>query len=324
MTLMVPLPLDAGPALHGVTLVGEHAPALENRSAQRRVVVRWTDIPLAAGAQPLWVREDAGARYHSRIALYPHPDGWLLSIDCEGKGRFLVRAAGIDVDWDGGTPPDHYLQTLGLALWLELRGVVCVHANLVARAGAAIGFVAPSQTGKTTLSSEFVRAGWHLLTDDMAALHGAADSWSVYPSRPVLRLWPDVGRNLHGGAFETCPPVHARFAKRAVTLPAPVLDPAGAQALRCWYLLARVDDPSASFTSALVGPAAAAIALLQNSILGDAFRALGIERQRLGRLAACLAAVPLVQLRYPSGLTHLADLRRYVEQDFRTRHPIAA
>ena len=70
-------------------------------------------------------------------------------------------------------------------------------------------------------------------------------------------------------------------------------------------------------------PADATIALLQNSILGDAFQALGIERVRLRRLAACLAAVPLVRLSYPSGLNRLAALQQTLEQDFSKRQTIA-
>lgn len=313
--------VGAGVALHGVRLVDNCPVTVPGSALGMAAVVREANIPLDPSAPSVWSREDVGERYRSRLTLYRHAQGWLLNIECEGKGRFLLTEQGIDVDWEGGTPPEHYLQTLGLALWLELRGVLCLHANLVARDGIAIGFLAPSQTGKSTLTAAIVRAGWQLLADDMAAIHHSAGIWSVYPSRPVLRLWPDVGRNLNGCEYDSCQPVHARFAKRVVPLKS---QPFGAaQPLRCLYLLERVARTSAAFTCELVGPADAAVALLQNSILGDAFRVLGIEGPRMRRLAAYLSAVPLVKVTYPSGFAHLDGLLQTLEQDLRKRLTIA-
>jgi len=40
-------------------------------------------------------------------------------------------------------------------------------------------------------------------------------------------------------------------------------------------------------------------------MLADAYRPLGLERQRLKKLAQVLEAVPLTRIRYPSGLHHL-------------------
>lgn len=268
-------------------------------------------IPVEADAAPVWVRDEVGARYRTRLALFRHAQGWLLNIDCEGKGRLLIRDDAIDIDWHGGTPADHYLQTIGLALWLELRGALCLHANTLSRDGAAIGLIAPSQTGKTTLSAVFMQRGWRLLNDDMAAMHGKGGSWQVHPSRPQLRLWPDSAQYFHGDDFRDLAPVHARFAKRIAPLPG--IASADAVPLRHLFVLDRREGDAGEITFERLSPSDALLLLVQNSILGDAVQALGIEAKRLKALAGLLATVSVTRVSYPSGFAQLDELRRAIE-----------
>lgn len=277
--------------------------------------VRQADMPLAPRGEPVWLREQSGPRYQTRLALYQHGGAWLLIVDCEGRGRILIDESEIVVDWDGGTPADHYLRTFALAVWLEISGVTCLHANVLADNRGAIALMAPSHAGKSTLSSAFAGAGWQLLSDDMAALHRVRGEWQVYPSQTGLRLWPDIGEHLYGERYRQMAPVHARFAKRTVPVAAGALPDDQPVPVRRIYLLER--DPSGDGTIRCepVGAAAATVALLANSMLGDAATALGIEAERLSALTTLSSAVPLVRLLYPSGFGLLASVRRAVEED---------
>lgn len=318
--LSAALELKTTQPLHGVRLDAAAGSSSQPYPLPLTATLRAAKITPVADADPVWLREVSGARFTSRIALYAHPRGWVLDIDCEGRGRFLVHPQGIDIDWDGGTPPEHYLQTLGLAVWLELKGVLCLHANTLASDAGAIGFLAPSQTGKTTLTTAFVAGGWQMLTDDMAALHRQRAGWSVYPSRPEARLWPDMGRHFCGAVYDSCHPVHERFAKRVVPLSMGEREPSGPQPLRRLYLLERDTARSSEITLEPIGAAGALLELLRNSILGDAAARLGIEAQRMNQLAELLTAVPLLRLRYPSGIDQLPHIREAIETDIRSTH----
>lgn len=306
-------------ALHGVCLDWDDCPSGAPAGGLPTLVVRHVArIPLDPAAQPLWAHAQVGDRHASRFALYTHPAGDLLDIACEGRGRLLVGAERIDVAWAGGTAPAHYLRTTGLALWLERRGIPCLHANALVRDGCAIGLLAPSQTGKTTLSAAFVQAGWHLLTDDMAAAYRQPDGYAVFASDGAARMWPDSGAWFHGDAFAAFPRVHARFAKRRTALARRARAGAGgAHALQRLYVLEREPAADGAVRIEPLPPGEALLALARDSILGHAVRALGMEQQRLARLADLAAGVAVRRVRYPSGFAHLQEITRAIEQDAR-------
>lgn len=292
--------------LHGITLGTGHDDA--------DIRLRHGSVSLPPNNHAVWSSDQVGERFRSRQNLHRVTDGWIVDVACEGSGRFLIREHEIVIDWDGGTGADHYLQTFGLAVWLELHDVLCLHASTVARDGTAIGFLAPSQTGKSTLVSQFIADGWQLVNDDMAAVRPVNDAWLVSPSRDEIRLWPDVGRARQGAAFDVLPPVHRRFAKRVVPVAAKQSARHAVPLCRL-YLLERVADCPNSPPVEIVAlnPAEATLALLRNSILGDAATALGIEAVRLARLASLVSDIPVLHVRYPTGLAHLERVRHVIQ-----------
>ena len=299
-------------SLHGVVLGAADSPA----DVPHQLKLSFSSDALNFRRSPAWEHVDQGPRFSSRVALHRHPEGWVLEIDCEGKGDFLIRPDGIEVHWRAGTDPWHYLQTLGIAVYLELKGVLCLHANTLESQGQAIGLVAPSRTGKSTATAAFAVAGWRMLSDDMAAVHHSADSWYVYSSRSQTRLWPDAGEYFHGAAYRACDRVHARFEKRTVTLNATVQGDAQAPyPLRRLYLLERSTATHGPLSILPVNAAEAALVLLRNSIVGEAAGVLGIEAQRLGAVAKLASSVSLKKVIYPSGFERLDALRGVIEQD---------
>jgi len=240
----------------------------------------------------LWSKEDRGERYSSRLELHRTQQGLLLKIHCEGSGSFEYRPEGIGIHWKrGGTGPEHYFQTLGAALWLELQGIPCIHANALDTGKGAIGLIAPSRTGKTTLTASLLKAGLRLMTDDMLALHHVGGQWLVQPGWPQLRMWPDTARRYAGEGVERLPRVHERFEKRIVHLEPQRYFCSQEQPLKRLYLLERRESEKGETETTDIPPGEALVHLLQNSMLK--------------KLAQVLEAVPLTRIRYPSGLHHL-------------------
>ncbi|WOJ94285.1 hypothetical protein R0135_03760 [Congregibacter variabilis] len=316
-------PSSEGELLHGV-LVGCSVPdSVANTLSALRLI---EDVVLLPDAEPIWQREDAGERYRSTQALYKAPDGYVLSIACEGSGRFKITAASIVVDWDGGTPYTHYLQTLALALWLELRGIPCIHANALAiDEDRAIGLMAPSRGGKSTLSAALIKHGAQLCTDDMVALYPASPrGFGVYPAKPVMRLWPDSAQTFVSSSdAQVLPRVHSRFAKRELTLTDDSAVCRSRRDLVALFVLDRTEpsdpaadkntdsDASPALTTAIspsvepIAGAAALLQLMQNSMLADAYAALDIQLSRAVELSRLVDQVPIYRLNYASDMQQL-------------------
>ncbi len=273
-------------------------------STWRETLALWRSQREPATKTLLWEKTDQGERYRSHLALYRTAAGHLFKIDCEGRGSFEYRPEGIGVFWEEGTGPEHYLQTLGVPMWLELHGVPCIHANAVAGPGGAIGLIAPSRTGKTTLTAALIERGLQAMTDDMLALYrDGQGGYQVFPGWPQLRMWPDMAARLAPQGVEALPRVHERFEKRVVDLEKDNKKRFRhrAESLRGLYLLDRLVADHAEVTIRRLGSGEALLCLLQNSMLADAYRPLGLERQRLAALADLLKQVPVYKVRYPGG-----------------------
>jgi hypothetical protein len=312
-------------------------------------------VALEGGLAPIWQMQDEGERYQTHVALYKvEPNKLVLKIDCQGSGLFEFKDNRLTIDWqDEGTDAAHYFQTLGVALWLELNQVLCIHANALACGDAAIALMAPSRGGKTTMSAALCQQGFAWMTDDMIALHGLPDehkadeiaTYQIYPSWPVARMWPDGLSRLqvYSGKADNgvehrqqYTKVHQQFAKRQVN----VDNEAGfdfcdtPKALRVIYLLNRVSpaeyqayqgqqqgmpihgEQDAGVCHITAVPAAKALMLLlQNSILGSAYRALNMEQGRLKALADLLQTVQCKQVTYPSGGEYLDTISQAIKED---------
>lgn len=304
--------------LHGLLLLyvagpgqAATAPRPPPDSSWREILPLWRNRREPPTTALLWEKTEQGERYRSHLALYRTAAGHLLRIDCEGRGSFEYRPEGLGVFWQDGTGPEHYLQTLGVPMWLELHGVPCIHANAVAGPGGAIGLIAPSRTGKTTLTAALLERGAQAMTDDMLALYRDGQrGYRVFPGWPQLRMWPDVAAHRAPQGLEALPRVHERFEKRVVDLETNYKKQFchRAEPLQGLYLLDRRVADHGEVTIRRLGSGEALLCLLQNSMLADAYRPLGLEKQRLAALADLLVQVPVFKVRYPSGSKELEGL----------------
>lgn len=116
----------------------------------------------------------------------------------QGLDRCAHRITGgclIEVD----PAPDYDPALLGLYLMgtcmgaiLYQRGVMLLHGSCVTDGHRAVLLTGESGAGKSTLAAEFLRRGWHLITDDVSAVYDPESSPMVQSSYPSQKLWQDA------------------------------------------------------------------------------------------------------------------------------------
>lgn len=318
-----PWPLGRSIARHGVTLVFEDAADEQLGWASACVTPYCVRVKIVPGytraeSVPFWTYGWSGDRYRSRFSLHREQGGLLLEIDCQGRGSFLYGDRSIEVRWDPvGTGPMHYLDGMGLALWLEQRGVANVHANVLANSDGAFALIGSSQVGKSTLTASLLARGFSFLSDDMLALHESSTAFVAYPSEPRLRLWPESLAACGIERSEQWPRVHQRFDKRLVPLesiegvrlctdPKPVIG---------LYLLERHERAGPSPYIEPVSPADGLMALIHHSVTRDIPRHLAVEATRFAQLSALVCNTPIKRLLIPSQLTSLEQVSELIERD---------
>jgi len=100
-----------------------------------------------------------------------------------------------------------------LALILHQRGLLVIHASVVARGDGAIAFLGKSGWGKSTIAAALHAKGYDLVTDDVAAIQIDQAEPSVLPGFPQVKLWPQAA-TLLGEIPERLPLLHPNFDKR--------------------------------------------------------------------------------------------------------------
>ncbi|HUM18415.1 MAG TPA: hypothetical protein VL086_22170 [Candidatus Nitrosotalea sp.] len=272
----------------------------------------------------LWERVVGQSDPPAFHGLYGVDGGFRLKVRCQGSGSFVFKGDELLIAWEpGGTGPAYYLFGLGLALWLETRGVPCLHANALAAGDHGFGLVGDSKTGKTTLTLALLQRGVSLVSDDLLTLAERGGRFWARPGLPQMRIWPDTITDLLPTAeVQGLERVHPRLEKRWV--PTEPIFPGAfartAKAVRTLYLLER--DTSGDLHEVVletVPPSEALLKLLTYSVIGGAATALGVEVQRLGRLARVAATVRVRRLRYPDGLEWLPEVCEAIAADLQAR-----
>ncbi|MEC4986513.1 MAG: serine/threonine protein kinase [Oscillatoria sp. PMC 1068.18] len=81
---------------------------------------------------------------------------------------------------------------------LRLRGVTCLHSNVIIVDNRAIAIVGQKGAGKSTTAAALVQKGKQLLADDIAALVERENTFYVQPGYPSLRLHSETALKLYG------------------------------------------------------------------------------------------------------------------------------
>lgn len=188
-----------------------------------------TDLPFTLGVSvktipdfsmptnPEWEFIDQGDRYKTHFAVNKVNNQWTLYVDCQGKGKFTYYDDEIQIEWVSGTGPDHYFQSIGLAIWLEMKGVICIHGNTLRSQKKNLLVHGKSGVGKTTFSVAAELKGFFTQTDDMTAIYVGKKNFT-YPSWSKIRLWPETLHLLKREEIGKNRLVHSGFKKVTVDI----------------------------------------------------------------------------------------------------------
>ncbi len=198
-----------------------------------------------------------------------------------------------------------------MVLWLEINGIPVLHASGVGMHKRAIGFLASSTSGKSTIAAAFTRAGAQFLTDDIFPIRATRTGYQAHPSYAWLRLIPETAQALgyKSGDKDADP---AKIAVRidekyGCFYPAPV-------PLAVLYLPERLSENTSVLIEQL-SPKDAYLGLLQHSFLGKWLVNSSLNARRMTFLARLAEKMPIKRLVYPSGYEYLPAVVAAVRQD---------
>ena len=140
------------------------------------------------------------------------------------------------------TLEDTYTYLLGpvLGFLLRQRGVLCLHASLVAVDGQALALLGPVGSGKSTTAAALAQRGCGVLSEDVAPVVPTADGFIAQPGYARIRLWPESSTMLFGSHDclpKLAPPWEKRHTSTSTGLDISDLQSAGPAAqgyLHCW------------------------------------------------------------------------------------------
>ncbi len=219
---------------------------------------------------------------------------------------------------------DTFLLTNILAIWLELRSVVALHASAFVTDAGAVGLLANSGDGKSSVAAMMTSSGYPLLSDDILPVESRDAILVANPGYPFMRLWPEEAQYFLGH-FEDLELVDPRFTKRWIPVGTGGLGTfcGSPQPLRCLYLLERhvIDEVNRDIRILPVSPRDAALELARYSYEALVVEAIGLQRRRLEMISRLASRIPVRRIIYPSGLEELARVRNAILEDLRSSNP---
>lgn len=194
-------------SLYGLTLQSDiplHAPAAAAGSAPDLVINRRAprSVPAEPAPGDLLCQVDfgkGGGAAHVRSA-----HGYTLRYYGTAEFEFDAALTRVSVHSDPAATADltpEFLVASIPAFKLLLSGRMVLHASAVAREGKAIGILAQSGGGKSTLAAALCAQGHALVTDDVLVLDWRGDEPCVLPGPGELRLRP--GAAVAGDGMRT-------------------------------------------------------------------------------------------------------------------------
>jgi hypothetical protein len=210
----------------------------------------------------------------------------------------------------------HEIRTLmlgwGLGAVLHQRGILPLHASAVSTDDGCLAFCAPSGAGKSTLAYAFLKKGYRLLDDNIAAIKTDLDGTMVLPGYPELKLRGDA---LLESSLASHPlrPVLRDCDKFALSArdhfeKAP-------RVLRGIYVLSRVCAPALKLTR-LKGGAAFQV-LSENTFCARFVQGMGQPGKHFEMLLRLANQVPVYDMQFPPELYRPDELSQIIEDDCR-------
>lgn len=199
-----------------------------------------------------------------------------------------------------------------MALLLQVRGLLVLHASAVDIGPGAVVFAGDKTAGKSTTASAFVAAGHRLLTDDIVAIDLSGPEPLLRPGFPQLKLEASSAAPSLAVLGDVLPPPVPGFPKRQHRL-AQGFSTTPVKPLR-FYVLQRGTEAALTALS----PQDALMCLLRFSYTVRFRReALGQEggARHFRQCAAMAGSTPVKRLQVPTGVDRLPEAVAIVVED---------
>ena len=267
------------------------------------------DIVIAAA--DLGFQSSEGASDEPAIEL--RADGVQLSFP--GVARFRVTEDRICYQLGELGPSLVRLPLLGavMAVLLQLRGHLVLHASAVLKDDAGMLFLGDKGAGKSTTAAALVCSGFRLLTDDIAAARpDASGCWRIESGYPQLKLTESAAAAVDLPQAVSVPVGHSAVAKLQRRLP--FLPDDRAFSVGTAFVLVRGERLSVESLS----PSQALVALLRYAYLmryGELLFGGEAGRRRFQQCASFATRVAVKRLVIPEDLSGLHQIAALLEQE---------
>ena len=211
---------------------------------------------------------------------------------------------------------DYEIRTLllgwGLGALLHQRGLFPLHASAVAGDHGCLAFCAPSGAGKSTLAYAFLKRGYRLLDDNIAALKTDLNSPMVFPGYPEIKLWGNDLGDLTS-EYPRLRPVVRESGKFALNARDHFQrDP---QPLIRIYMISRGGSPAPRITRLRGGEAFQALS--ENTFCARFLRGMGQPAKHFDMLVRLTNRVPVFNFEFPADSSPPDELAQIIEDGFR-------
>jgi hypothetical protein len=195
-----------------------------------------------------------------------------------------------------------------LAVLLQQRGWLVLHASAVAVDGGAVAFLGQSGWGKSTTAAAMHARGHKVVADDVVAVQDCAEGPVIFPGFPQLKLWPETAVAL-GDDAKMLPRLHPRIEKRARAVSTEGFSQ-NPLPLRQIYVLAESHTREVEPLPAQE----ALVELVRHSYAVKLLRSVGASSHFL-QCASLVKNVSVSRLKRSRSLQELPDLVQIVEDD---------
>lgn len=199
----------------------------------------------------------------------------------------------------------------GLGALLHQRNVFPLHGSVISLGNACVAFCAPSGTGKSSLSALFVKRGYTLMDDNVAAIRFVNGVYMVQPGAPVIKFPHDV-LEKSGGSFASLGTFQPFLEKSVVVVRQDF--PVYPQPLRKVYVLTRSGQPG--FALSPLSGASRFDSLMKNTFCPQFLRGMNKLSQHFETVRSMAIQLPMVGVQLPGWPTSYSDVADALEQDF--------